>query len=99
MQAMRYGALPLATPVGGLRDSIISLNESSESGPQTNGNGFLAYNTSSAALSTALNEAFGLWHTTETWSDARQRALSTDWSWRQSAKRWAEIIDELDELK
>ena len=95
MQAMRYGTLPLATPVGGLKDSIIPLNQSSEMGSQDQGNGFLAFNTSEEALSNALSEAFDLWSDAEAWFEARQRALSTDWSWHQSAGHWTKIIDEL----
>ena len=95
MQAMRYGALPLATPVGGLKDSITPLNHSSGHGSLERGNGLLCRDVSVESLSEALSEALELWRQPAAWRRARERALNTDWSWHQSAQQWRALIEGL----
>lgn len=95
MQAMRYGVLPLATPVGGLRDSIQPINLSSGAASLEKGNGFICKDVSVDSLSHALHEALALWSQSLEWRAARKRALKTDWSWSQSAQSWQALIEAL----
>ena len=95
MQSMRYGALPLATPVGGLRDTISTLNREGLLHDETRGNGFLSSEVSASALSQTLESAYTLWSDQAGWAAARRRALNTSWSWQESAKSWSDLISRL----
>lgn len=86
MQAMRYGALPVVTPVGGLRDTVIDADEHPETG-----NGFVAEAVSADELSGAIDRGIRAWRSTRRRGQIRRRAMEQDWSWRVSAAKYEEI--------
>ena len=86
MQAMRYGALPVVTPVGGLRDTVIDAD-----GHPEEGNGFVAAEVSAEALLDAIARGIRAWRSTRRRGQVRRRAMLEDWSWRQSAAKYEEI--------
>lgn len=82
MQAMRYGTLPLVTDVGGLRDTVIDLDESPD-----RGTGWRAPAATSAALLDTLRRALRDWADPDVRREAQVRGMTTDWSWREPAAR------------
>ena len=86
MQAMRYGAFPVVTPVGGLRDTVIDADDHPETG-----NGFVAEEVSADALLGAIDRGIRAWRSTRRRGQIRRLAMLQDWSWRQSAAKYEEI--------
>jgi starch synthase len=89
MQAMRYGAAPVVTDVGGLHDTVIDADE------HRDGSGFVAHEPSSVALTSALFRAV------RRLSNARQRhalinrIMKLDWSWSAPARQYVELYERL----
>ena len=89
MQAMRYGAIPVVTDVGGLHDTVVDADE------HRDGSGFVAHEPSSVAITSTLFRGV------RRLSNARQRpALITrimklDWSWRSPARQYIGLYERL----
>jgi starch synthase len=89
MQAMRYGALPIVTDVGGLHDTVIDADA------HRGGTGFVAPRPTSAALTAALFRAarrLGNRRQRETLSG---RVMRLDWSWTGPAQRYIALYEKL----
>jgi starch synthase len=90
MQAMRYGALPLVTAVGGLVDTVIDVDADS-----AHGTGVVAERPE------PLDVLDGLHRIARAWSQVRRRAamqrrgMTVDWSWRAPATRHIDIYEQL----
>jgi starch synthase len=79
MIAMHYGCLPVARATGGLKDSI-----------EDGWNGFLFDNLSTHALAAALKRALQIFRTKQqTWRQIQINAMNRDFSWNNSAKKYA----------
>lgn len=89
MQAMRYGAVPVVTPVGGLVDTVIDADRSRK------GTGFVASGVSEAGLVDALHRAARARKNARRWLGIRQRGMRHDWSWEDPARRHLELYREL----
>ena len=89
MQAMRYGAVPVVTAVGGLVDTV------PDADLHTKGLGFVADQVTTEHLLAAMFRA------ARTVSKRRQRAslikrmMGVDWSWTKPAERYAELYASL----
>lgn len=75
--AMRYGAIPVVTPTGGLLDTVVD-NASGQ------GTGYVAKQTAGGAFLAAVRNAVGAWDNFDSWSALQRRAMSKDFSWRSS---------------
>ncbi|HEY59088.1 MAG TPA: glycogen synthase [Anaerolineae bacterium] len=84
MIAMRYGCIPVATSVGGLKDSIT--NESD--GTRT---GFLFEKHTTKAFLNCLRRALGLFNRKKVWQNIQKRAMEEDFSWKRSAERYLKL--------
>ncbi len=84
MQAMAYGTLPVATPVGGLVDTIIDVD--AESG---RGTGFLATTNDELGFLDAVHRGVRAHKIASRRRSAQRRGMQTDWSWEQPA--WNQI--------
>lgn len=80
MIGMRYGCIPIATPVGGLVDTI--LDEASNPG---RGTGFLAASGDDAGVRSAVQTALALFRSRAKWRKLQERAMRQDFSWQRSA--------------
>lgn len=89
MQAMRYGAVPVVTPVGGLVDTV------SDADAGRKGTGFVARDVSEAGFVDALHRAVRARKNAKRWSGIRQRGMRHDWSWESPAQRHVELYREL----
>lgn len=84
MQAMRYGALPVACRTGGLADTITDLADYPETGT-----GFLFSGPTAGALGHVLDKALALYRTDPAaWTTAMRRAMRKDFSWGRSAAEY-----------
>jgi len=89
MQAMRYGSIPVVTPVGGLVDTVRDADASRR------GNGFVAHSVDVAGLVDALHRAVRAYRNSRRRSAIQKRGMEHDWSWEGPARRHVELYEEL----
>ncbi len=88
MYSLRYGTVPIARKTGGLADTIIDHGESK--GKAT---GFLFEDYTGDALLDSIRRALQLFEKKKSWQALMKRGMKKDFSWRKSAKRYAEIYE------
>ncbi|MEA5010579.1 MAG: glycogen synthase GlgA [Angelakisella sp.] len=88
MVALRYGTIPIVRETGGLKDSIIDLGDEK-------GNGFTFKTYNAHDMLDAIKRALSLYHSTEQWNKVVAHAMSCDFSWQQSAKRYIEMYQKV----
>lgn len=87
MEAMRYGAVPVARKVGGLADTI------DDFAPETGkGTGFLFEEATPTALLIAIVRAFTNWRHKKSWSKLQKTVMEKDFSWLRSAKEYEKLF-------
>lgn len=89
LYSLRYGTLPVVTPVGGLADTVINANDSNIANKTANG--FVLKNKSSRELLTCIKKALSLYKKPDTWRQLQLTAMSSDFSWETSAKRYVDL--------
>ncbi|NDJ84538.1 MAG: glycogen synthase [Chloroflexi bacterium] len=88
MIAQRYGALPLVRETGGLVDTV----DNYDNGPADVGTGFTFLWEAPDAIVGTLRWAVDTYrHRPHAWQRMQERAMRIDWSWAQSAQRYAEL--------
>ena len=87
--ALRYGALPIVTRVGGLADTVVDANEAALGAGW--GNGFVCPPDSPELLGAAMLRAAGLYRQAAVWRGLQVNAMAQDVSWAASAARYAAI--------
>ena len=85
MQAMRYGAIPVVTSVGGLVDTV------ADADLHRNGTGFVAGRTSSEDLLAALFRAERRLRDKRRRAAIQKRIMAIDWSWREPAREYVAL--------
>ena len=90
MQAMRYGSIPVVTPVGGLVDTVID----SDAAP-ARGNGFVAHTVDGAGVVDALHRAVRAWKHPQRRGAIQRRGMREDWSWDEPAKQHQDLYASL----
>lgn len=90
LQAMRYGSIPVATPVGGLVDTIADADADPDSGT-----GFLAADVSLAGVVDALHRAARALRSPKRRRVIQHRGMTTDWSWAVPAGHYRRLYEEL----
>ena len=88
--ALQYGTIPIVRETGGLNDTVQSFDES-----KGDGNGFTFKNFNAHDMLHSVKRAIHFYHQNEIWSILLQKALSQDYSWLQSAKKYNEIYEDL----
>jgi starch synthase len=84
MIAMRYGCVPIARAVGGLRDTIQDADQFPD------GNGFLFTEPSSASLADCITRALTSYRDPEGWRRLQRQGMLQDFSWEHSARQYLE---------
>lgn len=93
MYAMRYGALPVTRPIGGLKDTVTDI-ESSWTG-ETAATGFLFSEDSASGMADGIRRA-GEWVRTPNCRDRlRRNAMTRNFGWETSARRYLAIYKAL----
>jgi len=88
MYALRFGTLPVATAVGGLRDTIVSW-------PDPQATGFTFSEPDADLFYRTILDALDLWSRPEEWRPMVVRAMRADYSWEKAAKNYIELYREL----
>ena len=93
LYAQRYGALPVVTPVGGLKDTVTDISESSlADGSAT---GFVADKVSARGVARVIERALGLWQRPDLWRRVQHSAMAQHFGWAAPAQRYLEIYRSL----
>lgn len=90
MQAMRYGTIPVVTDVGGLHDTVIDADRHRRSGT-----GFVAREPSALAVLDALHRAARTWGRKRRRQGIQKRGMKIDWSWRDPARTYHRLYENL----
>jgi starch synthase len=91
--ALRYGALPVVTRVGGLADTVVDANDVAIAAGVATGFQFAPANAEHLAF--AIDRALALWKDPVVWRRLQARAMATDVGWRHPANRYASLYREL----
>jgi starch synthase len=84
MIAMRYGCVPVARAVGGLKDTVIP-----------NETGFVFEKAHHMSLIGAIKAGIKALDDHEKWSTLQRNGMSRDFSWKVSAKKYLELYESL----
>ena len=90
--AMRYGCVPVVRDIGGLRDTVEQYNQ--ETGT---GNGFTFANYNAHEMFDTLNKATILFKNKAEWHKIVTNAMTSDYSWQNSAKQYQELYKKMIE--
>jgi starch synthase len=90
MYAMRYGAIPIVTGVGGLFDTVTRMDSA-----QGTGTGFIAAAPTTTDLLVACEDALTFYRDTGSRISAIHRAMSRDDSWKTSAATYMRLFESL----
>ena len=90
LYAMRYGAIPIVTPVGGLRDTVEPFDAA-----RATGTGVVAAWPDPGALLLACEDALGLYRDPIGMSSLIARAMARDSSWGPSAAKYLSLYEDL----
>ncbi len=94
LYALRYGAVPIVSRVGGLADTVIDANEAALASRVATGLQFAPVTTS--ALIGALERAEHLWRDRDAWQRMQVNGMRADVSWRRSARQYAALFKALE---
>ena len=89
MQAMRYGSIPVVTPVGGLIDTVVDADEDPR-----NGTGFIARSVDSLGVLDALHRAVAAWRVRGRRLAIQKRGMAVDWSWDTPTQQHLAVYNE-----
>jgi starch synthase len=85
--AMRYGAVPVVTPTGGLLDTVVDARKNSK------GTGFVAANMTVDAVREAVFAAMDRMKNVKAWGSLQKRAMTADHSWSSSMKAYVSLYE------
>lgn len=89
LYSLRYGTLPIVTPVGGLADTVI--DASLENIENKTANGFVIYEQSAPALLSTVQRALEMYKNKSTWRQMQNSAMNADFSWETSASNYIQL--------
>jgi starch synthase len=87
MYALRYGTPPVATAVGGLKDTITAH-------PHPEATGFTFHGPRPKDFLEAVQAAVKLWRNKNAWSRLRKRAMREEFSWDSSAEGYIKVYEQ-----
>jgi len=87
MYGLRYGTLPVVRKTGGLADSV---------SPET---GFVFEEESASALAEAIEDTIATFRTPRQWAKMQREAMTHNFSWAASARRYRQIYEQLQDQK
>jgi starch synthase len=91
--ALRYGAVPIVSRVGGLADTVVDVDEPSISDGAATGIEFEPVTTEN--LTVALRRAHVLFRKRLVWPEIQQNCMAVDVSWHNRASRYANLYRDL----
>jgi starch synthase len=93
LYALRYGAVPVVSRVGGLADSVIDANEAALAAGVATGIQF--WPPTAEALEAVLPRLLALWRDKAAWDRTQRNGMAADMSWRRSARRYIALFQSL----
>ena len=87
--ALRYGAIPVVSRVGGLADTVIDANEAGLAADVATGVQFLPV--SAAGLRAAILRTVALWWLPEVWAGMQVRGMRSDVGWETAGRKYAAL--------
>lgn len=93
MYSQRYGTIPVVRETGGLADTIEDALPKSLANNTATGISFKAAN--SGALLEAIKRAMLLYNDKKTWKKIQTAAMQKDFSWKNSAKQYLALYEEI----
>ena len=84
MIAMRYGCIPITRATGGLKDTI-----------KHGETGFLFEKEDAKALLKSMRETLEAYENNDHWQSLQRNAMAQDFSWKNSAKQYADLYKSL----
>jgi starch synthase len=91
--ALRYGAVPVVSRVGGLADTVIDANTAALAAGVATGVQFAPTNV--GGLETALRRAVALYHDKPVWRAMQANGMATDVSWSGPARQYAALYQDM----
>jgi starch synthase len=91
--ALRYGAVPIVSRVGGLADTVVDADEPRISSGAATGIKFGPVTTEN--LTEALSRAHALFRKGSVWTQLQQNGMAVDVSWRNRASRYADLYRQI----
>jgi starch synthase len=91
--ALRYGAIPIVSRVGGLADTVIDANETTI--PADAATGIQFGPVTSENLADAICRAKGLFHNKPVWQRIQKNGMTVDVSWHNRARRYADLYRQI----
>ena len=88
--ALRYGTIPVVRLTGGLRDTVTQYDKYTGKG-----NGFVFENYNAHEMMYALKRALSSYENYEIWHRIQENAVHSDFSWKNSAKEYEALYEEL----
>ena len=88
MEAMRFGAVPVAKKVGGLADTVEDYDPAKDTGT-----GFLFDEHDPTSLLIALVRSYVNWRHQNDWRQLQKRVMEQDFSWDRSAREYVNLLD------
>jgi starch synthase len=88
--ALRYGAIPVVSRVGGLVDTVADIDVMGSAAT-----GIQFSPVTAQELAGALQRAADLWQVPEAWGQVQRTAMATDVSWAAPARRYAALYREI----
>lgn len=90
MICLRYGTIPIIRLTGGLKDTIQEFDEGTKEG-----NGFTFSRYLSSDLFKTIKKALGVYKDKDLWQKLVKKAMSYDFSWESSARKYAQLYKKL----
>ena len=89
--AMRYGTIPVVNRVGGLRDTVEPFNNETKTG-----RGFTFENFNAYDMLDGIKRALDVfYYDINSWGDVVKNAMNYDSSWKNSAKKYISMYEEI----
>ncbi|HUB94754.1 MAG TPA: glycogen synthase GlgA [Stellaceae bacterium] len=93
MYAMRYGALPVTRPVGGLKDTVDDAGSHDDDAAE--GSGFMFSETTADGLTQCVRRATRWYGEPMAWEALRRRAMRRNFGWERSARQYCALYADL----
>jgi starch synthase len=94
--ALRYGAIPVVSRVGGLSDTVINADEAALVANSATGIQFGPV--TSENLAAAIHRTNTLFHNKPVWQRMQNNGMAVDVSWRSPARQYADLYRQVDGL-
>ena len=90
LMSLRYGTVPIVRETGGLKDTVVPFNEFDQTGT-----GFSFKNYNAHDMLYTIRYALKIFEDKNMWNGIVKRAMEKDYSWKNSAKEYQKLYENL----